>query len=170
VNRSFLPVLLLGLCTVFPLAAADSPAAVPADAAPATIAPLPLHGDLSLDEVLEVYGTPDFAVAGVLAYHGSFAGLSADVTLVFRDDGLVEMGFSFQAQGRSAEELRHDADRVLKRLRVLHGPPQTVQRAVGEYKVHAWATPQGALLHTVVYTAGREEHVIRTKADRALAR
>ncbi|MFW5744939.1 MAG: hypothetical protein ACOCWX_06975 [Spirochaetota bacterium] len=128
---------------------------------PPAIAPVPDRLELAPAGVVERYGRPDFAVSDLLVYRRSFAELPAAVAF-FASDGLIsEVSFAFAAEDRDASRLRKDADRVLKRLRVLYGRPSSVVREPGGFKSHLWRDARGEMLHTVVYAADREEHSLR---------
>mgnify|MGYP006290215209 FL=1 len=132
-----------------------------AASAPPAIEPVPDRLELVPGGVVERYGRPDFAVSNLLVYRRSFAELPAAVAFFASSGRISEVSFSFATEGRDAARLREDADRVLKRLRVLYGRPSSVVREPGGFKSHLWRDARGEMLHTVVYAADREEHSLR---------
>lgn len=147
-------ILLLAIGTLLTAPGVTEEPAIPP--VPTEIAP-----DSGPRAVVERYGPPDFAVRNVLVYRRGFAELEADITFFFVEERVREVSFSFPAGGRGAEQLRSDADRVLKRLRVLYGPPANGVRSSGVARNFVWADRRGEMLHTVVYAADREEHTLR---------
>jgi hypothetical protein len=129
---------------------------------PDGIPPVPEGFALSAVDAIDRYGPPDLSLGSLLAYRTVFASLQADVSLLVLGDAVDEILFSFDA---GSATLRSDADRVLKRLRVLYGPPTTYLRSPDQ-KTHRWERLEGELVHTVVFTPGREQHFIRTARAR----
>ncbi len=129
----------------------------------------PIDGDpaCAARELIAREATPLFAVSNLAIYEVSFASLAARLSVAFEEDRVRGFVISFDARERT-QELRRDADRVLKRLRVLYGPPASVSRASGQFKTHVWADGPRILVHTVVFSPGLERHFI--EADAGFAR
>jgi hypothetical protein len=122
----------------------------------------------SRDAIVRRYGLPDVAVSDLLAYRGSFSGLSATICFFVPDDRLSELTVTFPASDLSPKALRRHADRVLKHLRTLYGVPASISRVEDTYKTHLWRSATGELIHTVVYASETRLHVIRAIPRNAL--
>lgn len=132
---------------------------LPAAAGPA-VTELPGSLDVDARSIVGRYGQPAYATGSLLIYDGSFAETAAGVTFFFNDDSLSAVTFAFPADGLTPRVLRRDADRVLKRMRILHGRPQSSTRS-DQFKTHVWSVPAGTMVHTVVYSPGRERHTVQ---------
>ena len=125
--------------------------------------PEPPPSTLDAESIVEIYGAPHFAVASLVTYRASFAELPVDVTFFLFDGVVDELMFAFPVVGKSEEELRRNADRVLKRLRVLYGPPLSIARAEGEYRIHLWGSDLGEIVHRAITGDDRLTHEIRAR-------
>lgn len=130
----------------------------------ACFAALLLLAGRSLPAIVGRGETPLFAVANLAVHEGYFASLPAHISFSLLDGRARTVVISFDARERNPDDLRLDADRVLKRLRVLYGPPASVTRAPGQYKTHLWSVGGRSLLHTVVFTQGLERHFVEADA------
>ena len=126
------------------------------------ISPVPEIDEPTVESWIDSYGPPDLALGSLLAYRSEYAGLAADISLSIFADTIDEIIFAFPLLPAS---LRTDADRVLKRLLVDYGPAVEVLSGA-DFSTHRWRDRRGELVHTVVYTPGREQHVIRTTGAR----
>lgn len=129
--------------------------------------PLPFPPGTGLDApgIRSLHGLPDLAFDELLLYERAFAELPTRIAFHLTDGQLFAVTFTFTSAGLGPAELRRDADRVLKRLGVLYGPPVSVTGAQGAYKSHIWSSAVGTLEHTVVYITGVERHLIEVRVD-----
>jgi hypothetical protein len=132
---------------------------LPAATGPA-VTDLPGSLDVDAGSILRRYGQPAYSTRHILVYDGTFAEMAARVTFFFAEDRLSAVTFAFPTDGLTPSDLRRDADRVLKRMRVLHGRPVSSTRSE-EFKTHSWTAPAGTMVHTVVYSPGRERHIVQ---------
>ncbi len=132
---------------------------LPAATGPA-VTELPGSLDADSGSIVGRYGQPAYSTRNMLVYDGTFAEMAARVTFFFAEDNLSAVTFAFPTDGLTPRDLRRDADRVLKRIRVLHGPPRSSTRS-DQFKSHVWNTASGTMVHTVVYSPGRERHTVQ---------
>ena len=132
---------------------------------PPQLLPFPPGTRLDAPEIRNLHGLPDLAFGELLLYERTFAELPARVAFHLTDGWVFAVTFTFASAGLGPAALRRDADRVIKRLGVLYGPPVSMAGTQGVYKSHLWTTAVGTLEHTVVYITGVERHLIEVRVN-----
>ena len=124
--------------------------------------PYPPTWEVSPDQIIELYGPPEFAVGSLLLYSASFADVTADVSCWITNGLLDRITMAFRTGNTAIPALRAEFTRVGKRLRVVYGWPDIIARSRYDYETHIWELPDGELRHSIIYTPGRVEHTLES--------
>lgn len=119
---------------------------------------VPISGEIpTAVAIVARMGMPTSAVGGLLLYRTVFADTPASLSYFVPDGRRAVVTLDFSSRD---SDLRRDADRVLKRLRVLLGAPANTTGVRGRYRTTVWRAARGSVEHTVVFGPDESRNTI----------